>query len=177
MQTNLWYLSNACILQITSLDAAKAKARELTWTRMKWQSVCIHKLDLNAICWHSQTEQKLNIYMIIGCRAIGACKHPCEKQLGGLHCLWVFMLRNGCCCHHVWYVSQIGSSLEKENSMPSCISLYFRGYIHLYTALQCPQFGSRVSPDEYVCTHRTIRHTGWKYISDHLKASIKFHYF
>lgn len=35
--------------------------------RMNWQAVRFHKWDLGAICWHCQTEQKLNKYVVREC--------------------------------------------------------------------------------------------------------------
>lgn len=57
-----------------------AKARGQPWTQNEMTS--FHKWVLDAICWHCQTEQKLNIYMVSECSAIEACWRPCEKQLG-----------------------------------------------------------------------------------------------
>lgn len=75
--------------------------------RMKWQAVRFHKWDVEAICWHSQSEQKLNIYTVRECSAIGAVLTPVRETAGNMrgsvacHCTGWETGTRCCCCHHV----------------------------------------------------------------------------
>lgn len=68
--------SCACISVPQQSVYCTVKAKGQPWTQSEMTS--LHKWDLDAICWHRQTGQKLNIYTVRECSAAD----PCEKQLG-----------------------------------------------------------------------------------------------